>query len=141
MAAFIAKRVKLARVILSSSPWDHASPSGRLAPWLAKQSATPLDRWFGVYHAKEHMAAKLARACAALGLSESHIRVVDIVPNPPPHPKLDRYHGSEWGATVPVDAEWRPRWPAPGRSCWGIRSNVARPELDSARPGRAGPMP
>jgi hypothetical protein len=110
MAAFIAKRVPLARVILSSSPWDHASPSGRLAPWLSEPSATPPDRWFGVYHAKERMAATLARAYAALGLPEAHIRVVDIVPNPPPppHPELDRYHGSEWGATVPVDAAWRP---------------------------------
>jgi hypothetical protein len=110
MAAYIAKRVPLARVILSSSPWDHATPSGRLAPWLSEPSATPLDRWVGVYHAKEHMAATLARAYAALGLPESQIRAVDIVPNPkpPPHPKLDRYHGSEWGATVPVDADWQP---------------------------------
>jgi hypothetical protein len=44
-----------------------------------------------------------------LGL-ESHIQVLDIVPNPPPppHPKLDRYHGSEWGATAPIDAQWHP---------------------------------
>jgi hypothetical protein len=110
MAAFIAKRVPLARVILSSSPWDHASPSGRLAPWLSEQSATPPEHWFGVYHAKEHMAAVLARAYAALGVPPSHIQMLSIVPNPPPppHPKLDRYHGSEWGSTVPVDAQWRP---------------------------------
>jgi hypothetical protein len=110
MAAYIAKRVSVARVILSSSPWDHASPSGRLAPWLLQPSATPPDRWFGVYHAKEHMAAFLARAYAALGVPATNIRVIDIVPNPPPpaHPSLDRYHGSEWGATVPIDAQWRP---------------------------------
>jgi hypothetical protein len=110
MAAFIAKRVALARVILSSSPWDHASPSGRLAPWLSEASATPPERWFGVYHGKEHMAGMLARAYAALGVPDRHIRVLDIVPNPPPppHPVVDRYHGTEWGATVPVDAGWRP---------------------------------
>jgi hypothetical protein len=83
MAAFIAKRVALARVILSSSPWDHASPSGRLAPWLSEASATPPQRWYGVYHAEEQMAGMLARAYATLQVPDSHIRVLDIVPNPP----------------------------------------------------------
>jgi hypothetical protein len=56
------------------------------------------------------MVATLARAYTAQCLPNLQIRAVDIVPNPtpPPHPKLDRYYGSDWGATVPVDAGWQP---------------------------------
>ena len=35
------------------------TPSGKLAPWLSEPCATPLDRWVGVYHAKERMAARI----------------------------------------------------------------------------------
>jgi hypothetical protein len=77
MAAFIAKRTKVARVILFSSPWDYVETGGRreLAPWLALPSQTPPGRWFGGYHARENMADLLGRSYAQLQIPQDHIRV------------------------------------------------------------------
>jgi len=77
MAAFIAKQHAVARVILFSSPWDFVERGGQrdLAPWINLPSKTPPARWFGGYHARENMAALLARSYAALKIPQDHIRV------------------------------------------------------------------
>ncbi len=46
MAAYIAKRKAVARVVLFSSPWDYVKSSRQPAPWLSETSATPPERWF-----------------------------------------------------------------------------------------------
>ena len=59
-----------------------SSKRGRLsvqpAPWLAAASATPIDRWYGLYHHDEHFASLLVRAYTALGLDPHHIRAVSL---------------------------------------------------------------
>jgi len=81
MAAFIAKDHEVCRVLLFSSPWDFHAPDEQLAAWLSKPSATPLDRWYAVYHAREPMAALIARAYVALGILPAQIRVLNLDPN------------------------------------------------------------
>jgi hypothetical protein len=69
MAAIIAKRHEVARVILFSSPWDFVVTDGnvrRLASWLSAPSKTPPQRWYGGYHKQENMAGLIARAYAAV---------------------------------------------------------------------------
>jgi hypothetical protein len=61
MAAYIAKREPVARVVLFSSPWDFQGRDRTLAPWLAEPSATPPERWFAEYHEHEDTAALIAR--------------------------------------------------------------------------------
>jgi hypothetical protein len=109
MAAFIAKQHALARVILFSSPWDFvARGNGRqLAPWIALPSVTPPDRWYGGYHARENMAALLAKSYAELRIPSDHIRVFDL-DLPPARQKQggdNPYHGQ--GISNPAYAEQR----------------------------------
>jgi len=78
MAAYIAKRQVVGRVILFSSPWDFVLSSGNartLAPWIAMPGKTPPERWFGGYHARETEAALLARSYAALRIPSENIRI------------------------------------------------------------------
>jgi hypothetical protein len=82
MAAFIAQKKRVARVILFSSPWDFYGRERQLAPWILTGSgATPADAWFGSYHRKENTAALIARAYKALGIPEKHIRVLTSEPS------------------------------------------------------------
>ena len=54
MAAYIAQRTAVARVVLFSSPWDNQGRTHTLSPWVVRgNGATPADRWFGAYHARE----------------------------------------------------------------------------------------
>lgn len=53
MAAYIAKFETVQRVVLFSSPWDVTGRDARPAPWLYRESATPLDRWWAERHVKE----------------------------------------------------------------------------------------
>jgi dienelactone hydrolase len=94
MAALLAKRVPLARVLLFSGPPDFVPPDRAPAPWLATPSATPNDRWFGLYHGNEPLAPLLQRAYAALGLAPDHIRVVSLAPAGPAAGRFDAYHVS-----------------------------------------------
>ena len=93
MAAYLAKRTPVARVVLFSSPWDFTDPGQVPATWLDKPSATPPERWFGAYNSRENTAAALARAYKALRIPPDHIRVftLDLPPN---RPQSDNpYHG------------------------------------------------
>jgi hypothetical protein len=75
MAAYLAKKKTVARVVLFSSPWDFHGAQGTPAPWLALDSAT--ERWYGAYHRREAAAPLLARAYRILNIPADHIRVFD----------------------------------------------------------------
>jgi hypothetical protein len=78
MAAYIAKKRAVARVVLFSSPWDFQRSSQKSAPWLVEPSATPPERWFAEFHRRENTAALIARAYQALQIPRDHIRVFDL---------------------------------------------------------------
>jgi len=80
MAALLAKRAGVLRVILFSGPPDYVPPSRQPAPWLAAPSATPAERWYGLYHRDEFLAALLQQAYRALGVPPDHIRVLSLAP-------------------------------------------------------------
>lgn len=78
MAAYIAKRRPVARVVLFSSPWDFQLPGRTLAPWLAGPSVTPPQRWFAEFHRRENTAALLEKAYQALKIPDDHVTVFDL---------------------------------------------------------------
>jgi dienelactone hydrolase len=81
MAAFIAQKAQVARVVLFSSPWDNYGRQQTLAPWvMAGPRATSSDRWFAAYHQSEPMARVIARAYSALRIPSDHIRVFTLEP-------------------------------------------------------------
>ena len=110
LAAFLAKRVPVARVVLLSSPWDHYDQTGALASWLAEPSATPPDRWWGVYAAGEPQAAWLARAYSALGIPPAQVFVLHGKPrNALAEPGTMPYHWSVAGPRFTpqaLDGSW-----------------------------------
>ena len=65
MAAYIAKREKVARVIVLSGAWDRTEVTKEWAPWVTSSSATPLDRWYAAYHEKESRADAMKLAYVA----------------------------------------------------------------------------
>lgn len=95
MAAYLAKKHEVARVILFSGPIDYLSDGRTLAPWISSESATPPDRWFGLYHAREKGAHLLVDSYEALHIPASHVRVLngDAVPFPG-RTLADQYHAS-----------------------------------------------
>jgi pimeloyl-ACP methyl ester carboxylesterase len=81
MAAYIAQRKRVARVVLFSSPWDYYGRNRQLAPWVSAGSgATSSDLWFGAYHEKENTASLIARAYDALKIPAAHVRVFKLEP-------------------------------------------------------------
>jgi hypothetical protein len=81
MAAYIAQRTLVARVILFSSPWDNYGRFHTLAPWVTRgPGATPPDRWYGAFHRNENTAELIQRAYAALHVPSDHIRVFTLEP-------------------------------------------------------------
>jgi acetyl esterase/lipase len=81
MAAYIAQRTLVARVVLFSSPWDNYGPRRTLAPWVTRGvGATPAERWYGAYHQKEQTADVIARAYSALGIPSAHVHVFTLEP-------------------------------------------------------------
>lgn len=96
MAAYIAKREGVARVVLLSGPWDFSMPGRVVSPWLSMPSATPPDRWFALFHAQEREAGALRNAYATLGIPPSHIRTLDRMPAEPVEPgeRMDAFHVS-----------------------------------------------
>ena len=82
MAAYIAQRRRVARVVLFSSPWDFYGRNRQLAPWiLTGPGVTPADAWFGAYHRKENTSDLIARAYKALKIPERNIRVFTLEPS------------------------------------------------------------
>ena len=82
-AAFIAKYHEVARVICFSGPSDSvkgAAGQPEIDDWISEPSKTPLDRWYGGYHAKEPDAKSFVLTYAALGFPLDHIRVFTLEP-------------------------------------------------------------
>jgi len=115
MAAMIAKRYLVDRVVLLSGPWDHYAPYASIAPWVKDASATPPDRWYAAYHQREHEADTLKRAYKELGVPADHIRVFTLEPNwaamkSKPDPKEDYYHGTEATDLTPLKPDGTPAY-------------------------------
>ncbi|HXR15691.1 MAG TPA: hypothetical protein VN777_05710 [Terriglobales bacterium] len=115
MAAFIAKKYLVARVVLLSSPWDHYGQFGQLAPWIKDSSITPPELWYGAYHKHEHEADTLKRSYKALGVPENHIRIFTLDPNlslltGKPDPKEDYFHSGEITTLTPRKPDGTPAY-------------------------------
>lgn len=81
MAAYIAQRTAVARVILFSSPWDNYGRFHTLAPWVRRgHGATLAERWYGAYHHNENTADLIAHAYSALQIPRDHIHVFTLEP-------------------------------------------------------------
>ncbi len=93
MAAFLAKRYPVRRVVLFSSPWDFTNPGRRPASWLFDTSATPPDRWWVERHVHENTTALIAHAYQALRIPADHILLFDG-PKPPDAHGDNPFHGS-----------------------------------------------
>ncbi|WP_372752934.1 hypothetical protein [Mariniflexile sp.] len=72
MAAFIAKKHLVARVVDFSGGWDF-SAENEIAKWYFNESVTPMDRWYGTYHVTEPMAKTIHETYKAMNIAESHI--------------------------------------------------------------------
>jgi hypothetical protein len=78
MAAYIAKRERVARVVMFSGPWDYTGSTAELAPWLSKSSATEPVRWFASFHKREDTAAEISRAYQELRIPREHVRIFNL---------------------------------------------------------------
>lgn len=115
MGPFIAKKHKVARVIILSGAWDRVEATKEWAPWITAPSATPLDRWYAAYHQKESRAAAMKAAYPALKIPPSHVRVMTLDPRPGSgmNPRADLYHGSmDSPRLTPVDASGKAAYTA-----------------------------
>jgi hypothetical protein len=115
VAAYIAKKRTVDRVINLSGAWDRTEATKQWAPWITSESATPMDRWYCAYHAKESRADAMKLAYAALRVPPDHVRVLTLEPNPANKmPKgADVYHVSMSATGVtPLDADGKPAYAA-----------------------------
>ena len=115
MAAYIAKKEKVARVIVLSGAWDRTEATKEWAPWVTSPSATPLDRWYAAYHQKETRADAMKLAYAALKIPPDHIRIMTLEPRlgSGMNPRADLYHGSmDSPRLTPIDVSGNPAYAA-----------------------------
>ena len=77
MAAFIAKRCLVNRIITFSGGWDHSS-TGKIANWYFQPSITPPDNWFGTYNIKEPTASIIYETYKAMNIPENHIYPLNL---------------------------------------------------------------
>ena len=106
MAAYMAKRVPVDRVVLFSSPWDNFGPDKRPAPWILGPSATPPERWWAERNVRENTTDLIAMDYAALRIPRDHILLFSG--GLPPGKSADEgnpYHGS----TIRMP-EYAPQW-------------------------------
>ena len=105
MAAYLAKRFAVRRVVLFSSPWDTTGSDRHPAPWLSSPSATPMERWWAERHAREATTDLIANAYAALAIPDDHLLVFDRPLTAQPRGQSNPFHGS----TI-RDAGYAPQW-------------------------------
>jgi hypothetical protein len=79
MAAFIAKRESVARVVIFSGGWDYSSKN-TIAKWYYGKSKTPLDRWYGTYHVLEPQAKTIDETYKAMNIPNNHIFPFNLEP-------------------------------------------------------------
>lgn len=108
MAAFIAKRYPVDRVVLFSSPWDALGPQKRPASWLFGPSATPPERWWAERHVRENTTRLIANAYQALGIPESHVLLFDG--GLPPGKSAER--GNPYHTSTIRLPQYAPQWRA-----------------------------
>lgn len=77
MAAYIAKRFPVYRVVLFSSPWDTTGRDHYPAPWLFEPSVTPPERWWAERHVRENTTRWIANAYRAWRIPSSHVLLFD----------------------------------------------------------------
>ena len=77
MAAFIAQRKLVHKIITFSGGWDKSSP-GVLADWYSDKSATPAERWYGTYHTLEPRAADIDKSYRTMQIPAAHIFGLDL---------------------------------------------------------------
>lgn len=99
MAAFIAKKHKVNRIINFSGGWDNAR-KGEIAKWYFSESITPSDRWFGVYHTKEPKATTLDESYRAMNIPDDHIFPLNLEV-----PEGRKAHGQGKGNAI-----YKPMW-------------------------------
>jgi predicted esterase len=119
MAAYIAQRTGVARVILFSSPWDNYGRLRTLAPWVRRgHGATPAERWYAAYHRNENTADLIGRAYAALQIPHDHIHVFSL--EPARRVSANPYHPSVVGnAATPRLADGTPAYADEWRAMLG----------------------
>jgi len=103
------------RVINLSGAWDRTDGTKEWAPWITSRSATPMNRWYAAYHAKESNAGAMKPAYVALKIPPDHIRVLTLEPNPEVKSPagVDVYHGSMVSErSTPRDANGDPAYAA-----------------------------
>ena len=72
MAAFIAKKIEVNRIIDFSGGWDYSAPQ-KIAKWYYNGSVTPPERWYGIYHSQEPMAKIIDESYKTMGIPKDHI--------------------------------------------------------------------
>ena len=77
MAAFIAQRKLVHKIITFSGGWDKSSP-GVLADWYSDKSATPAERWYGTYHKLEPRSKDIENSYQLLGIPTKNIFGLDL---------------------------------------------------------------
>lgn len=77
MAAFIAKRVLVDKVISFSGGWDF-SAKDQIANWYANESITPTNRFYATYNVAEPMAATIAKTCKAMSIPKEQIFALSL---------------------------------------------------------------
>jgi hypothetical protein len=95
MAAYIAQRKQVARVVLLSGPEDSYGGQGteRLAPWVRDgNGTTPAALWFAAYHTNESGARRIALAYQALNVPEPNVRILAL--ESAERQRNDHYHWS-----------------------------------------------
>lgn len=116
VAAYIAKKKLVYRVINLSGAWDRTEQGAKdWALWITSPSETPMSRWYAAYHAKEKNAEPMKAAYAALQIPQDHIRVMTLEPNPATQSPagVDVYHGSMVSErSTPRDANGDPAYAA-----------------------------
>jgi predicted esterase len=112
MAAYIAQRTLVARVVLFSSPWDSYGPRRTLAPWVMRgNGATPSERWYAAYHKKENTADLIERAYSALRIPREHVHAFSLELTAAPSTSPNPYHLSVVGnIATPRKADGSPAY-------------------------------
>jgi hypothetical protein len=108
MAAFIAKKESIYRVILFSSPIDFTKgeENAQFAPWLTWPSATLAERWYAVRNVREPFNQMLTKTYPLLGIPTNHVITNNLdLPSNADASNPMAYHG-----TNIKDPRYIPEW-------------------------------
>lgn len=82
MAAFIAKKKSVNKVITFSGGWDfsvrNSTGQEEIANWYYNESITPPNRWFGIYHSKEPRAGTIDQTYKAMAIPKDQIYPLNL---------------------------------------------------------------